>query len=59
MPKELNEKLYRCSIKRMPKPIRDFILREQNDIKVANGIQFSMEATIIKLLYTHPKYKGE
>ena len=53
---QIDSKTYRCSIKRMPKDIRDFILLEQSKIKVEKGIQFSMESTIIKLLYTHPKF---
>ena len=57
MANDNKEKVFKCNLKRMPKKIRDFLLEEQYEVRKANNIQFSMESTIYKLLYTHPKYK--
>lgn len=52
----IKEKVFKCNLKRMPKDIRDFLLEEQLEVKKNKEIQFSMESTIYKLLYTHPKF---
>jgi hypothetical protein len=55
--KKPKEKLFKLTLKRMPKDVRDFVLDEQMAVKKDRDIQFSMESTIYKLLYTHPKFK--
>lgn len=52
----VKEEIFKKSLKRMPKHIRDFIFIEQKKIETKSKINFSFESTIYKLIESHPKY---